>query len=142
MQYNMMGSYTNLIQYLIGTADGTLLMVVRHLINLICEEEERYYKTTRFDIYESKKDSNEWSRISSLGNYILVIGFNASVKMFAGDLLNSKGNQIYFTDSFVQEQSMVETYYHNIGIFNLEDGSCQDVLSDVNFFCPPVWILP
>ncbi|XP_057754554.1 putative F-box protein At5g55150 [Arachis stenosperma] len=129
-------------KYLIGTADGTLLMVVRHLINLICEEEERYYKTTRFDIYELKKDSNAWSRISSLGNYILVIGFNASVKLFAGDLLNSKGNQIYFTDSLVQEQSMVETYYHNIGIFNLEDGSCQDVLSDVNFFCPPVWILP
>ncbi|KAL4398138.1 hypothetical protein HN51_002743 [Arachis hypogaea] len=129
-------------KYLIVTADGSLLMVVRHLINLICEEEERSYKTTKFDIYELKENnSNAWSRISSLGNYILVIGFNASVQMFAGNLLNSKGNQIYFTDSLVQEQ-LVETYYHNIGIFNLEYGSCQEVLSDVNFFCPPVWILP
>ncbi|XP_057747876.1 putative F-box protein At1g65770 [Arachis stenosperma] len=132
---------TNL-KYLIGCADGSLLMVVRHVHNLMQQDNQRSYETIKFDIYELKKNANTWSRITSLGNYVLVIGFNGSVQMLADDFSNCKGNQIFFTDNFVDDQTLDDVvYYHNIGIFNLEDESCQTVLSDVNFFCPPVWIL-
>ncbi|XP_057761148.1 uncharacterized protein LOC130981584 [Arachis stenosperma] len=133
------GEISNL-KYLIGCADGSLLMVVRHLRNLMEHDEKRSYETIKFDIYKLEKNANTWSRITSLGNYVLVIGFNASVQMLAGDFSNCKGNQIFFTDNFVEDQSLNVVYYHNIGIFNLEDESCQTVLSDVNFFSPPVWI--
>ncbi|RYR18381.1 hypothetical protein HN51_037405 [Arachis hypogaea] len=131
------------LKYLIGCADGSLLMVVRHLHNLMQQDNQRSYETIKFDIYELKKNANTWSRVTSLGNYVLIIGFNASVQMLADDFSNCKGNQIFFTDNFVIDQTSDDVvYYHNIGIFNLEDQSCQTVLSDVNFFCPPVWMFP
>ncbi|MED6208513.1 hypothetical protein PIB30_045789 [Stylosanthes scabra] len=126
-------------KYLIGCADGSLLIVVRHLQNLLGYGGERYYETFHFDIYELKKNAEAWSRITCLGDYALVIGFNASLQMPAA---NGKKNRIYFTDNFVQEQALVEHYYHNIGIFNLEDDSYQTVLEDDIFFSPPVWIFP
>ncbi|MED6208518.1 hypothetical protein PIB30_045794 [Stylosanthes scabra] len=126
-------------KYLIGCADGSLLMVVRHLHDLLGYGGQHYYETFNFDIYELKKNAKAWSRISSLGDYVLVIGLNASIQMPAA---NGKKNRIYFTDSFVQEQALRDYYYHNIGIFNLEDGSYQTVLEDAIFFSPPVWMFP
>ncbi|MED6172409.1 hypothetical protein PIB30_049749 [Stylosanthes scabra] len=132
------------IKYLIVRDDGSLLMIVRHRNLRDGQENYRYYDTIKFDIYELKKNSKAWSRIISLGNYVLIVGFNASVRMWAGEFLNCKGNQVYFTDNFVAEQTMDsdQDYYHGIGVFDLEDESCQTVLSDVKFSCPPAWIFP
>ncbi|MED6159913.1 hypothetical protein PIB30_046691 [Stylosanthes scabra] len=127
------------LKYLVGCADGSLLMVVRHFKNLKENGKKGYHETVKFDVYELKKNAKAWSRISSLGDYVLAIGFNASVQILAADLSNCKGNQIYFTDNETLENHKC---YHNIGIFNLEDESCQTVLSDVNFSSPPVWIFP
>ncbi|MED6223986.1 hypothetical protein PIB30_079449 [Stylosanthes scabra] len=133
------------IKYLIGCDDGSLLMIVRHLNMKEGQQNRRYYDTVKFDIYELKKNSKEWSRIISLGNYVLIVGFNASVQMLASEFSNCKGNQIYFTDNLVEEQTLEldgEDYYHGIGVFDLEAETCQTVLSDVKFSCPPVWIFP
>ncbi|MED6223219.1 hypothetical protein PIB30_071834 [Stylosanthes scabra] len=126
-------------KYLIGRADGSLLMVVRHLHDLLGYGGQRYYETFNFDIYELKKNAKAWSRITSLGDYILVVGLNASIQMPAA---NGKKNRIFFTDSYVQEQAVRDYYYHGIGIYNLEDDSSQTVLDDVIFFSPPVWMFP
>ncbi|QHO08545.1 uncharacterized protein DS421_14g473590 [Arachis hypogaea] len=117
--------------YLIGCANGSLLMLIRR-VRRRCKVVE----TVKFYVYELKKNEKAWSRIYDLGNYILVIGLNSSVQM-----LSSKGNQIYFTDNMRIAHSPYLAEPHDIGIFNLEDGSFKKLLTDVKFFCPPVWIL-
>ncbi|RYR51160.1 hypothetical protein HN51_015625 [Arachis hypogaea] len=131
---------TNIMQYsyLIGCDDGSLLMVVRHIRLTKHTEWWRYYKTIKFDIYKLNKNAKVWSRIYDLGNYVLVVGLNSSIQILAS---NCKGNKIYFTDSMVGLHPDDDIWRHDIGVFNLKDNSCRRVLSDVNFFCPPVWIL-
>ncbi|RYR02667.1 hypothetical protein Ahy_B06g081463 isoform A [Arachis hypogaea] len=60
-------------KYLIGCANGSLLMLVRYTVRKSKEDE-----TFKFDIYELKRNRKEWSTLDNLGNYILVIGFNSS----------------------------------------------------------------
>ncbi|XLR66950.1 hypothetical protein HN51_009531 [Arachis hypogaea] len=119
------------LKYLVGCANGSLLMLVRHFTI----RESRTYK---FDIYELKKNAKEWSRLDSLKNYIVMIGFNSSVQILPASI-QTKGNQIYFTDNLLNLQSWDYAEHQDIGIFDLDDGSYQRVLSDVKFMCPPVW---
>ncbi|XP_057762016.1 putative F-box protein At5g60060 [Arachis stenosperma] len=119
-------------KYLIGCPNGSLLMLVRHI-----EKKGEEFETSKFDIYELKRNRKKWSTIDNLGNYILVIGFNSSVQIPVPYL--SKGNQIWFTDN-------LSLYYgpvaQDIGIFDLDHGSFHRVLLAVKFLCPPVWLLP
>ncbi|MED6119639.1 hypothetical protein PIB30_013271 [Stylosanthes scabra] len=126
------------LNYLIGCDDGSLLMLIRHFHAI----GRAYYETIKFDVYKLNKNEKVWSRIYNLGNYVLVVGLNSSVQIFASNFLNCKGNTIYFTDNPLALQSLDIPCHHDIGIFNLEDGSCHRLLADVNFVCPPIWILP
>ncbi|RYQ89692.1 hypothetical protein Ahy_B09g096207 isoform A [Arachis hypogaea] len=121
-------------KYLVGCANGSLLMLVRHT-----EKKNKEYETYKFDIYELKRNRKEWSALDNLGNYILVIGFNSSVQIPAPFL--SKGNQIWFTDNQIAAQSsFYDPVAQDIGIFDLDHRSFQRVLLDVKLFCPPVWL--
>ncbi|XP_057717660.1 uncharacterized protein LOC130932215 [Arachis stenosperma] len=119
------------LKYLVGCANGSLLMLVRHFTY-------RGLCTYKFDIYELKKNAKEWSRLDSLENCVLMIGLNSSVQMLPASI-QTKGNQIYFTDNLIELKSMEDAELQDIGIFDLDDGSCQKLLSDVKFLCPPVW---
>ncbi|XP_020977374.1 uncharacterized protein LOC110271233 [Arachis ipaensis] len=44
-------------------------------------------------------------------------------------------------DSMCKEHPSDFASRHDLGIFNLEDGSFKRLLTDVNFFCSPVWVL-
>ncbi|RYR60904.1 hypothetical protein HN51_005987 [Arachis hypogaea] len=138
----------NCYYYLIGGDNGSLLMLVKGVRHrYYMKNQKRFCKceTVKFDVYELKKNEKTWSRIHSLGNYILVIGSNSSVQILPSNFLNCRGNQIYFTDDMHDRR---EVYFENttpasqIGIFDLEDGSCQTFLTDVDSFCHPIWILP
>ncbi|MED6182816.1 hypothetical protein PIB30_032262 [Stylosanthes scabra] len=94
--------------------------------------------TYKFDIFELKKNAKEWSRLSSLENYVLIIGLNSSVQILPASI-QSKGNRIYLTEGYIELRPTDYAVTHDIGIFNLDDGSCQRLLSDVKFLCPPVW---
>ncbi|XLR25340.1 hypothetical protein HN51_071848 [Arachis hypogaea] len=124
--------------YLVGCDDdGSLLMLVRYVLSLMPTDSRPNLETIKFEVY--KLNEKVWSRIYNLGNYALLVGLNSSVQILAS---NCKGNTIYFTDNM---DGIGPTDYvrgHDIGIFNLEDGSCERVLSDVSLFCPPIWILP
>ncbi|XLR20687.1 hypothetical protein HN51_067475 [Arachis hypogaea] len=138
----------NCSYYLIGGDNGSLLMLVKGVrYRYYMKNQKRFCKceTVKFDVYELKKNEKTWSRIHSLGNYILLIGRNSSVQILPSNFLNCRGNQIYFTDDMHDRR---EVYFENttpasqIGIFDLEDGSCQTFLTDVDSFCHPIWILP
>ncbi|RYR60908.1 hypothetical protein HN51_005984 [Arachis hypogaea] len=140
----------NCYYYLIGGDNGSLLMLVKGArYRYYMKNQKRFCEceTVKFDIYELRKNEKTWSRIQSLGNYILVIGLNSSVKILPNNFLNCKGNQIYFTDDMHDMREVcfeIEniTPRSQIGIFDLEDGSFQTFLTDVDFFCRPIWILP
>ncbi|XP_057725190.1 uncharacterized protein LOC130940924 [Arachis stenosperma] len=118
------------LKYLVGCANGSLLMLARHFMPVS-------HWTSKFDIYELKKNAKEWSRLDSLKNYVLMIGLNSSVQMLPASL-QTKGNQIYFTDNLL-ELKPYRAEYQDIGIFNLDDGSCHFLLCEEKFMCPPVW---
>ncbi|QHO43922.1 putative F-box protein At5g60060 [Arachis hypogaea] len=126
-------------KYLIGCANGSLLMLVRH-VGPPLGRKSKEYETSKFDIYELKRNRKQWSTLDNLGNYILVIGFNSSVQIPAPFL--SKGNQIWFTDNQIElKSSFYDPVAQDIGIFDLDHGSFQRVLLEVKFFCSPVWLL-
>ncbi|XLT91773.1 hypothetical protein HN873_013448 [Arachis hypogaea] len=127
--------------YLIGCDNGSLLMLIRHIRRPYIGNKKCSVETVKFYVYELKKNEKVWSRIYDLGNYILVIGLNSSVQMLSSNFSNCKGNQIYFTDSMCKEHPSNFASRHDLGIFNLEDGSFKRLLTDVNFFCSPVWVL-
>ncbi|XP_052117844.1 uncharacterized protein LOC107491463 [Arachis duranensis] len=122
------------LKYLVGCANGSLLMLVRH--STFHRGFPRVYK---FDIYELKKNAKEWCRLDSLKNCVAIIGLNSSVQMLPASI-QTKGNQIYFTDENLLDCKTWNWAEHqDIGIFDLDDGSCQRLLSDVKFMCSPVW---
>ncbi|MED6118324.1 hypothetical protein PIB30_001552 [Stylosanthes scabra] len=127
------GSYK--FRYLMGCSNGSLLMLVRYF-------SREMLHTCNFDIYELKKNAKEWHRIQSLGNYVLMIGPSFSVQMLPARLFQGKGNRIYFTDYYLEFKWNDYVDTHDIGIFDLNNGSCQRLLSDVNFVSTPVWCYP
>ncbi|QHO39829.1 uncharacterized protein DS421_4g132520 [Arachis hypogaea] len=108
--------------YLIGGDNGSLLMLVRGAKDRYCMKNYKWLgETVKFDIYELKKNEKTWSRIDSLGNYILLIGLNSSVQILPSNSLNCKGNQIYLREVCFEDT----TPSYEIVIFDLEDGSFQ-----------------
>ncbi|MED6111730.1 hypothetical protein PIB30_055014 [Stylosanthes scabra] len=118
----LFGSYK--LKYVVGCDNGSLLMLVRYVTFAL--------HTYKFDIFELKKNAKEWSRLYSLETYILIIGLNSSVQILPASI-QSKGNQIYFTEGYIELRPSDYAVTHDIGIFNLDDGSCQRLLSDATF---------
>ncbi|XP_025693038.1 putative F-box protein At4g17565 [Arachis hypogaea] len=114
--------------YLIGGDNGSLLMLVRGAKDRYCMKNYKWLgETVKFDIYELKKNEKTWSRIDSLGNYILLIGLNSSVQILPSNSLNCKGNQIYLREVCFEDT----TPSYEIVIFDLEDGSFQTFLTEL-----------
>ncbi|XP_072073447.1 F-box protein SKIP23-like [Arachis hypogaea] len=125
------------IKYLIGCANGSLLMLVRHFRTRL--NRRRYDETYKFDIYELKKNGKKWSRVYNLGDYILMIGFTSSVQIPAS--YPKTGNQIFFSDNMI-EKSIDHVVAQDLGVFSLENRRFYRLLLDVKFFCSPLWLLP
>ncbi|MED6174532.1 hypothetical protein PIB30_069938 [Stylosanthes scabra] len=117
-------------KHLIGCGNGSLLMLVRHVSRTLGMRRTKEHETSKFDIYELKRNRKEWSKLDNLGNHILLVGFNSSAQIPAPFL--SKGNQIWFTDILLEVKSSFEhVVAQDIGIFDLDEGSFKRVLLDV-----------
>ena len=132
-------------KYLVGTPDG-LLMVVRLLKwndrHVICNGAKRTdcYWTNGFEIY--KLNRNKWIRVNSLGNYVILLGFNSSLCTSPDTFSDGKGNRIYFTDNKNEFHFIEGIGGHDIGVFDLENGSISQLFPGTDLFCPPpVWLL-
>ncbi|MED6207207.1 hypothetical protein PIB30_033600 [Stylosanthes scabra] len=125
-------------RYLIGCDDGSLLMIVKHdswamrMLRI----------SNKFDVFKLNKNAKEWSRIHSLEDYAVMIGYSSSVQMFPLNSPGCKGNHIYYTDNQLELHSHDETSLQDMGIFNLEDLKAKKILPGVEWLRPPTWLLP
>ncbi|KAK7309433.1 hypothetical protein RJT34_06157 [Clitoria ternatea] len=134
------GHSYNYAKYLAFNPEGDLLLLVRHF-EFYLEPVYKSYKTCRVDVY--KRNANKWMRECSLGNNVLVIGYNSPIWM--SHILDNKGNQlrncICFSDNMVEFHYRDRVGGHDVGIYNLEDGTVTQIFPNSDFIWPPpVWL--
>eukprot|EP00262_Sarcandra_glabra_P004939 TRINITY_DN16177_c0_g1_i1.p1 TRINITY_DN16177_c0_g1~~TRINITY_DN16177_c0_g1_i1.p1 ORF type:complete len:422 (+),score=31.52 TRINITY_DN16177_c0_g1_i1:88-1266(+) len=130
--------YSN--KYLVES-DGELLLVVRFVDDKYVEAP---YKTTGFSIFKLDTSGPSWSPVNSLGNQILFLGINCSLSVSASDsdFSGCEANHIYFTDDNKDFNHNLPWGGHDLGMFNLEDGTFKLLFqSDTQrIWPPPIWI--
>ncbi|XP_010266938.1 PREDICTED: F-box protein SKIP23-like [Nelumbo nucifera] len=104
-------------------------------------------KTVKFEVFKLDPGRQKWVSMKSLGDRLLFLGDNCSFSASASDFAGCKGNCIYFTDNFFHsngEEDGAPFMDHDIGVFNLEDGSIGPLASYPGysklFWPPPSWI--
>ncbi|XP_019438900.1 PREDICTED: putative F-box protein At5g55150 [Lupinus angustifolius] len=116
-------------KYLVRNVESDLLMVLRffncHEVNGI-DYPEVCYNTEKFEVYKLDKTANKWRNISSLGDYVIVVGFNSSLCTlpFSDGKGNWVRNCIYFSDHQIDSQFNEIVGGHDVGIFNLPYRTC------------------
>lgn len=139
------------MQYLV-IANGELLLVTRYL-ELASELGQLQtgigtYETHEFRVFKLDLSGSKWERVMSLGDTMLFLGENSSLALVASDFRECKGNRIYFTDDFSELDYSGFPGNHDLGIFNLEDGTieqlpCYPRTSHSHLqWPPPIWITP
>ncbi|KAK7273068.1 hypothetical protein RIF29_14114 [Crotalaria pallida] len=124
--------------YLFHDADGDLLMAIRHSNT----DEIGVLKTSAFHLYKLDESVKQWIRIFSLGNYVLVVGFNSSACMlpFPSAKGNWARNCIYYSDH-IADCHRPNLGGRDVGVFNLEDGSIEELFPNSTcLYPPPLWL--
>lgn len=139
------------MQYLV-IANGELLLVTRYL-ELASDLGQLQigigtYETREFRVFKLDLSGSKWERVMSLGDTMLFLGENSSLALVASDFPECRGNRIYFTDDFSELDYSGFPGNHDLGIFDLEDGTieqlpCHPRTSHSHLqWPPPIWITP
>ncbi|KAJ7944141.1 F-box protein [Quillaja saponaria] len=135
-------------KYLVGTSSGLLMVercfdvnvkyLHRHRMKQYC------YKTSGFNIYklQSRGKKQRWSKVNSLGDYVLLLGLNFSSCILPHNFPDCKPNRIYYTDDELDTQYAEVIGGYDIGVFNLEDGSIERLAGRDILYPPPIWVVP
>ncbi|CAL1372806.1 unnamed protein product [Linum trigynum] len=106
------------------------------------------YKTREFTVYKLNEDTNQWDEVKSIGDYALFLGTNTPACLSTQDHPGYKPNCIYFTDDYFEKQKRRRHDGHDMGIYNLSDGTIES-LCCTNLYekpslvwPPPVWVWP
>lgn len=139
------------MQYLVN-ANGELLLVTRYLELATDLAQLQFgigtYETHEFRVFKLELSGRKWERVMSLGGTMLFLGENSSLALVATDFPGCKGNRIYFTDDYSELDYGGFPGNHDLGIFNLEDGTieqlpCYPRNSHSHLqWPPPIWITP
>ena len=132
--------------YVVGTPLGLLL--VRRELEIEYNEIEDgfYYETCGFNVYKLSRDEEKmtWLEVNNLGDYILLLGYNTSMCLLPQTITlpDAKGNRIYYTDDKYAYHFQQFFGGQDVGVFDLEDGSFNELLPDIEQLFPaPVWLL-
>lgn len=138
------------MQYLVACMDE-LLLVTRYL-ELEFDGDSRQldiiYRTTEFQVSRLDLKGPKWEVVTSLDDWVLFVGENSSFVLSASDFPECKGNQIYFTDDYSEWNYDGVNGDHDLGVYNLEDGSIEDLpcypRNSYSGRCwpPPIWVSP
>ncbi|KAF9609344.1 hypothetical protein IFM89_015599 [Coptis chinensis] len=103
------------------------------------------YRTTKFTVYKLEETDGyrKWKKVKNIGANAFFLGYNSSFSLAASKNFGCKQNSIYFTE-FQPPLSWMVPMWHDIGIFNLEDGSVESIYPvDSNpIRPPPFWFTP
>ncbi|GMI99599.1 F-Box/DUF295 Brassiceae-specific 33 [Hibiscus trionum] len=132
---------------------GDLLLVVRFIGDYVDWtrtplpewERETDYGTVLFHVYKLDSEGLKWMEVESLGDRALFLGGNQSVSVSTLSSPDCKNNCIYFTDdNWVRMDEYYSYGGHDMGIYNLKDGSFKSIydFSSDSFLPAPCWIIP
>ncbi|XP_042494742.1 F-box protein SKIP23-like [Macadamia integrifolia] len=133
------------ILYLVELS-GELFLVMKYLELKPYDEPDLIYKTTRFEVSKFDSSGPIWNKVENLGDYALFLGKNSSLSVPASHFPGCRANCIYFTDDYSEANYEGVCGEHDLGIFNLGDGSvellpCYSQHSQL-IWPPPLWVSP
>lgn len=130
------------MKYLVD-AMGDLLLVARYLD---FEIDIEYYievcKTVKFQVFRFDWNAQKWEKWASLDDKVLLLGENSSLALLASDYRGCRGNRIYFTDDYSGTNSDSIAGDHDVGVYNLDDGSIDELPCYPRNSHWPIWITP
>lgn len=137
------------MQYLVD-AMGELLLITRYLEletdpDRLEHQFDNVYKTVKFCVWRLDLSGPKWERIMSLGDRVLFLGENSSLAILATDYPGCKGNRIYFADDYSEanyDGNLGISGDHDVGFYNLEDGSIEPLPFYPRISHWPIWITP
>lgn len=138
------------MQYLVSLEDE-LLLVTRYLelgFDVDQHQLDIFYKTTEFRVCKLVSNGPMWEIVSKLDEWALFVGENSSMAFRASDFQGCKGNRIYFTDDYSEWNYDGANGDHDLGVYDLEDGSVVALPCYPRKFYngrrwpPPIWITP
>ncbi|XP_071697851.1 F-box protein SKIP23-like [Rutidosis leptorrhynchoides] len=138
------------MQYLVSLGDE-LLLVSRYL-DLGYDGDrgqvDSFYKTVEFRVFKLVLDGLVWESVGKLDEWALFIGGNSSMAFRASEFEGCEGNRVYFTDDYSEWNYNGVNGDHDMGVYDLEDGSVVDFACYPQTFyngkrcAPPIWITP
>ncbi|KAM0837777.1 hypothetical protein ACQ4PT_061406 [Festuca glaucescens] len=128
--------------YLAKTSSGHVLQIWR--IKKSTGGEQAEIHTTVVSIYKADFDSQQIVHVPTLGDDALFIGHNCTCCLSTKDYPGLLPNHVYFTDD--DEYWLMDGHEicRDVGVFNLEDESANEVVAPQLWlnWPVPVWIVP
>ncbi|KAK6256956.1 hypothetical protein QUC31_000415 [Theobroma cacao] len=138
------------MQYLVNSGDE-LLLVTRHLdLDFDFEPDQSHlvFRTKRFEVSRLIWNGPYWERVNSLNDKMVFVGENSSLSLSASYFTGCMGNCVYYTDDYSETNYGGAFGEHDIGIYNLWDGSIEPLpcYPRNSFFSlgwpTPLWVTP
>jgi hypothetical protein len=100
--------------------------------------------TTDIKIYKVDTSAKKLVGINSLDDHVLLLGHNQTLCLSAQEYLQLKANCVYFTDDEETYLSGWKDNRRDIGIFDLANSTCEELVSPQLWsnWPTPVWITP
>ncbi|CAL4992356.1 unnamed protein product [Urochloa decumbens] len=100
--------------------------------------------TTAIKVHKVDSTSKKLMEMISLGQNVLFLGHNQSLCLRAEEYLQLKANNVYFTDDDYLYLTGFKNNRRDIGIFDLESNSSEEIVSPQLWsnWPTPVWLIP
>ncbi|KAK9075030.1 hypothetical protein SSX86_003349 [Deinandra increscens subsp. villosa] len=137
------------MQYLVNWKDE-LLLVTRYTeleFNMDQNKLDIVYKTSEFQVCRLV-NGLKWECVSELDGHSLFLGENSSMAFCASDFPGCKRDCIYFTDDFSEWNYDGANGSHDLGVYNVKNGSLEALTCYPKEFYtgrrwpPPIWFSP
>ncbi|XP_047068570.1 putative F-box protein At4g22180 [Lolium rigidum] len=134
--------------YIVQAPCGDLLQVWRLEDDTVYDEDvnDATYETHtgKIDIFKVDTTAEKLVKINSLDDHVLVLGHNQSLCLTAEEYPQLKANRVYFTDDHELYIFGWKNNRRDIGVFDLENNSREELVSPQLWsnWPPPIWVTP